>query len=65
MVVTDKFGMEISAYSQKLINIIFREDLEPLNEDWMKKYKGSSSLALFPRSVDEVSKIMAHCNKRR
>eukprot|EP00884_Botryococcus_braunii_P004609 jgi/Botrbrau1/14149/Bobra.182_3s0090.2 len=31
----------------------------------MGKYTGKSTLALRPKSTEEVSKILAHCNKRR
>ena len=33
--------------------------------DWMGKYKGKSTLALRPRTTQQVSQILAHCNKRR
>lgn len=32
--------------------------------DWMGKYKGKCSVALRPKSTEQVSKILAHCNER-
>lgn len=40
-------------------------DLEAYNQDWMRKYQGSSKLVLKPKSVEQVSAIMKHCNERR
>lgn len=40
-------------------------DLEAFNQDWMRKYKGSSQLVLKPKSVDQVSAILNYCNKRK
>ncbi|KZT06863.1 FAD-binding domain-containing protein [Laetiporus sulphureus 93-53] len=40
-------------------------ELEPFNNDWMNKYHGRSTTVLRPRSVQEVSAIVKHCNKRR
>lgn len=39
--------------------------LEQYNVDWMKKYEGKSKLALRPRSTQQVSQILKHCNERR
>lgn len=41
------------------------EDLVLFNEDWMRKYKGASQLVLKPKTVDQVSLIMKHCNLRK
>lgn len=38
------------------------DDLEPYNEDWMRKYKGQTKLILKPASTEEVSKILQYCN---
>jgi FAD/FMN-containing dehydrogenase len=40
-------------------------ELEPFNTDWLGKYKGQTSLALRPKSTEEVSKILEYCNKRK
>eukprot|EP00741_Cyanophora_paradoxa_P016537 tig00020927_g15967.t1 len=40
-------------------------ELEGFNTDWMKKYKGSSRLVLRPKTTQEVSTILAYCNKRK
>lgn len=39
--------------------------LDAANVDWMQKYRGKSQLLLRPRSTDDVSKILKHCNTRR
>ncbi|CAN6634413.1 D-2-hydroxyglutarate--pyruvate transhydrogenase Dld2p [Trichomonascus vanleenenianus] len=39
-------------------------DLEFHNEDWMRKYRGSSKLVLKPKTTDQVSKILKHCNEK-
>ena len=40
------------------------EDLVPYNTDWMKKYHGQSTLALRPKTTEQVSKILKYCNER-
>jgi D-2-hydroxyglutarate dehydrogenase len=35
------------------------------NTDWTKKYKGSSKLLLKPKTTEEVSALLRHCNERR
>eukprot|EP00002_Diphylleia_rotans_P038212 TRINITY_DN866_c0_g1_i9.p1 TRINITY_DN866_c0_g1~~TRINITY_DN866_c0_g1_i9.p1 ORF type:complete len:261 (+),score=42.83 TRINITY_DN866_c0_g1_i9:73-855(+) len=42
-----------------------KDILESMNQDWMNKFKGSSKLALRPRSADEVSKILRYCNEKK
>ena len=32
--------------------------------DWMRKYEGRSSLVLKPRTTEQVSAVLAHCNER-
>lgn len=39
--------------------------LESMNEDWMGKYRGSSKLALRPKTTEQVSRILAYCNQQR
>lgn len=41
------------------------DDLSALNTDWMNKFTGGSKLALRPRTTEEVSRILRHCNERR
>ncbi|XP_014672591.1 PREDICTED: D-2-hydroxyglutarate dehydrogenase, mitochondrial-like, partial [Priapulus caudatus] len=41
-----------------------RTELDGYNEDWMHMCKGASSLVLKPKTTDDVSRIMAHCDKR-
>ncbi|KAL6060681.1 D-2-hydroxyglutarate dehydrogenase, mitochondrial [Balamuthia mandrillaris] len=38
--------------------------LEPLNEDWLRKYRGSSKLALRPTTTAQVSAILRYCSQR-
>lgn len=41
-----------------------KEDLLFYNEDWMRKYRGSSQLVLKPKTTEQVSQILKHCNER-
>ncbi|ESR38837.1 D-2-hydroxyglutarate dehydrogenase [Citrus sinensis] len=46
-------------------SVIQDEDvLLAANEDWMRKYRGSSKLLLQPRTTNEVSQILKYCNSR-
>ena len=38
-------------------------DIEPFNSDWMRKYKGHTTVALRPSSTAEISKILSYCNQ--
>lgn len=40
-------------------------DLESHNADWTKKFHGSSSLMLKPKTNEEVSECLKHCNERK
>lgn len=40
-------------------------EVEPYNVDWLRIVRGQSKVVLRPKSTDEVSRILAHCNKRR
>jgi FAD/FMN-containing dehydrogenase len=44
---------------------ISEADLEPFNQDWMKKYRGKSQLVLKPSSTQQVSDILKYCNERK
>lgn len=33
--------------------------------DWMGKYKGSSSIAIKPKTTQQVADILRHCSERR
>lgn len=37
-------------------------DLESLNTDWMRRYHGSSTLALKPCTIPQISSILSYCN---
>jgi len=39
--------------------------LETLNLDWLKKYKGRSTVALFPKTTKHVAEILKYCNEKR
>ncbi|KAH8835208.1 hypothetical protein DL96DRAFT_1573319 [Flagelloscypha sp. PMI_526] len=41
------------------------EDLAPFNDDWMGKYHGKASTVLKPKTTEQVSKIVKHCNKHK
>ncbi|KAJ3280090.1 hypothetical protein HK104_000909 [Borealophlyctis nickersoniae] len=41
------------------------DELDAFNEDWMRKYKGRSSLVLRPKTTSEVSEILRYCNEKR
>ena len=41
------------------------KDLDPYNEDWMRKYKGQSHLVLKPKTVDKISLILNYCNEEK
>eukprot|EP01133_Synstelium_polycarpum_P008017 gene8017-9418_t len=61
---------DITRFSEILGNdstavITDKDDLVAYNNDWMGKYKGSSTLVLKPKTTDHVSKILAHCNERK
>ena len=40
------------------------DDLESHNTDWTKKFKGSSGLMLRPKTNEQVSQCLKHCNDR-
>ena len=42
-----------------------KEAIEPYNQDWTKKYRGESKLVLRPKTTEEVSAVLRHCNERR
>lgn len=39
--------------------------LEAFNVDWMGKYRGNSRVALLPKTTEQVSHVLRHCNERR
>lgn len=44
---------------------VLTSDLEFYNTDWLRKYKGNSCLVLRPKTTEQVSKILTHCNLRK
>ncbi|EKX49264.1 hypothetical protein GUITHDRAFT_104792 [Guillardia theta CCMP2712] len=47
-------------------SVITNDDsLEFHNNDWMKQYRGNSKVVLKPKSTEEVSSILKHCNARK
>lgn len=41
------------------------DELEPFNTDWMRKYRGQTTLIVKPKTTADVSAILAYCNKNR
>lgn len=41
------------------------DELAAFNNDWMGKYKGTSTTVLKPRTTEEVSKIVKYCNEKK
>lgn len=41
------------------------KSLAEANEDWMRKYKGTSRVLLLPRTTQQVAAVLRHCNARR
>ena len=41
------------------------KSLADANEDWMRKYKGTSRVLLLPSTAQQVSAVLRHCNARR
>lgn len=39
--------------------------IAPHNVDWLHNLRGEGQLLLRPRTTQEVSQVLAHCNKRR
>jgi (R)-2-hydroxyglutarate---pyruvate transhydrogenase len=39
-----------------------RDDLEPYNSDWMRKYRGHTKVVVKPKSTGQVSKLLKYCN---
>ncbi|KAI8911757.1 hypothetical protein EDD86DRAFT_203201 [Gorgonomyces haynaldii] len=39
------------------------DTLKTFNLDWMRKYKGNSSLLLKPKTTEQVSQILRYCNQ--
>lgn len=38
------------------------DDLEPYNTDWMRKFRGRATVALKPKTTEQVSKLLKYCN---
>lgn len=45
--------------------VLDASELAPLNEDWMRKYKGRSKIALKPTTTKQVATILRYCNEKR
>lgn len=42
-----------------------KEDIKVFNTDWMHKFQGYSKIVVRPKTTQQVSKIVAHCNQRK
>lgn len=42
-----------------------QDDLIQFNEDWMRKYRGSSQLVLKPKTTDQMSQLLKYCNEKK
>eukprot|EP00043_Microstomoeca_roanoka_P006592 m.64117 g.64117 ORF g.64117 m.64117 type:complete len:499 (-) comp13477_c0_seq2:97-1593(-) len=40
-------------------------DVDFYNQDWMRKFKGQSTVVLRPKTTEEVSAVLRYCNERR
>lgn len=40
------------------------DELDSFNVDWLGKYRGSSPVALVPKTTEQVSRILRHCSRR-
>ncbi|KAI5813552.1 D-lactate dehydrogenase 2 [Pyronema omphalodes] len=66
-----KITAEDVAYFESICPIISadrgatEDDLKPFNQDWMNKYRGQTRLVVKPKSTEDVSKILKHCNERK
>jgi FAD/FMN-containing dehydrogenase len=45
--------------------IIEKEEIEPYNIDFTKKYKGTCSMVITPTSTEEISAVLKYCNDRK
>lgn len=45
--------------------IIEKEEIEPYNIDFTKKYKGACSMVITPTSTEEISAVLKYCNDRK
>lgn len=56
-------GKDVSEVGERVVTD--PATIEPHNIDWLLSVRGQSQLLLRPRTTQEVSQILAHCNKRR
>lgn len=40
------------------------DDVAAFNSDWLRQYRGSSTVVLRPKTTEEASAVLAHCNAR-
>jgi len=46
-------------------NVLQGEAVDSYNTDWMSKYRGATKVVLRPKTTEEVSQILRHCNERK
>ncbi|PGH30195.1 hypothetical protein GX50_07060 [[Emmonsia] crescens] len=42
-----------------------KDDIEPFNCDWMRKYRGHAKLVLKPQNTKEMSEVLKYCNENK
>lgn len=66
-----KLTAEDIAYFESICPIVSTEkgatqdDLESFNTDWMRKYRGQTTLVVKPKTTEDVSNILKYCNERK
>ncbi|TPX67412.1 hypothetical protein SpCBS45565_g03790 [Spizellomyces sp. 'palustris'] len=41
------------------------DELDPFNEDWMRRFRGQSKVVLRPKTAAEVAALLQYCNEHR
>ena len=65
-VITADNPEELDSFNEVNIGILHSHDiwLTKILQDWMRKYKGRSTLVLRPKTTAEVSAILRYCNEK-
>eukprot|EP01132_Coremiostelium_polycephalum_P003754 gene3754-4674_t len=57
-----KYFQELIGETQVLTD---KDEVSSYSIDWMRKYKGTGSIVLKPKSTEHVSKILSYCNDKK